>query len=97
MNDRYNSLFYSTGEKVRSIKTFSSISFICCLYYWIRIGNVNLNMTYAVSEALDWLKGSKCGYKFKDKIEEAVPYLHKSLVKMKNLIDNIKTQEPGLQ
>jgi|GraSoiStandDraft_10_1057309.scaffolds.fasta_scaffold5056686_1 hypothetical protein len=54
-------------------------------------------MTYAVSEALDWLKGSKCGYKFKDKIEEAVPYLHKSLVKMKNLIDNIKTQEPGLQ
>jgi hypothetical protein len=33
----------------------------------------------------------------KEKVEEVIPYLHKSLVRMKKLIDSIKAQEPDLQ
>lgn len=33
----------------------------------------------------------------KEKIEEVIPYLYKSLVRMKKLIDNIKGQEPQQQ
>jgi hypothetical protein len=33
----------------------------------------------------------------KEKIEEVISYLYKSLVRMKKLIDNINAQEPALQ
>jgi len=32
-----------------------------------------------------------------EKIEEVIPYLHRSLVRMKNMIDNIRSREPALQ